>query len=164
MELRVGRYGAMSRHVAILLKLMDRSENNSAETHSPSENDLSERAKQAFTFASDVTKQLMTLSTGVVALTITFSRDILGGVSDERVTILFFAWQVKETHLLASAWLVYLVSIIFGIATLMTLTGNLDRSRSDSVYAGNIRLLSMVQIVLFLVATFAIIRFGIATV
>jgi len=143
---------------------MDRGGNNSAETPSTSENDLSERAKQSFTFASDVTKQLITLSTGVIALTITFSKDILGGVSDERVRILFFAWEVKETHLLAGAWLVYLVSMIFGIATLMTLTGNLVRGSSPSVYAINIVLLSSVQIVLFLVATFAIIRFGIGTV
>jgi hypothetical protein len=143
--------------------LMNCGEDNSTQPSRPSENDLSERAKEAFTFASDVTKQLITLSTGVVALTITFSKDILGGVSDERIKALFFAWEVKETHLLAGAWLVYLLSIIFGIVTLMTLTGNLERSRSDSVYAGNIRLFSGVQIVLFLAATFAIIRFGIAT-
>jgi hypothetical protein len=154
MELPFSPYATLS-DVAILLNPTD-----------PSENDLSERSQKVFDFASDVTKQLITLSTGVVALTITFSKDILGGVAEDKVNVFFFFWKVKETQLLASAWLVYLISIVFGIVALMALTGSLERPRgsTDSVYTPNIVIPSVAQILLFLAATFAVIRFGMASV
>jgi len=75
---------------------------------------MEERVKKAFDFASESTKQLITLSTAILTLTITFSNDVFQSVD---------AWT-KE--LLTYAWIIYLLSILFGILTLLALTGTLD--------------------------------------
>jgi hypothetical protein len=38
---------------------------------------MDERVKKAFDFAADLAKQLITLATGLIALTITFSKDFI---------------------------------------------------------------------------------------
>lgn len=133
---------------------------------------MKDRLEKAFDFASDSTKQLITLSTGILTLTITFSKDILGGVSGDPI------------NLLVAAWVVYLISIIFGLVTLLSLTGSLERGEGHnvgngqpaesggtgadpgdqsfpSIYASNIRIPATVQILLFLVATILIVVFAI---
>lgn len=113
------------------------------------------RVQKAFEFASDSTKQLITLATGIVALTITFSKDILGGV------------DFGPRLLLMMAWSVYLVSIIFGVWTLLALTGSLepmhslDKRPDASIWGKNVRLPSIIQIVTFLIATLLVVVFGI---
>ncbi len=76
---------------------------------------MEESIKKAFDFASDSTKQLITLSTAILALTITFNKDVLHSVGP------------KAPIILTAAWTVYLLSICFGIATLLALTGILDQ-------------------------------------
>ena len=76
---------------------------------------MQEYQKKAFDFAADLTKQLITLATGIIALTVTFSKDIFGGANSR------YMW------LLVLTWIVYLISVFFGLATLSALTGNLDR-------------------------------------
>lgn len=108
-------------------------------------------ADKSFAFASDLTKQVITLSTGVIVLTISFGRDVTGDTSG-------------AAHLLlALAWALYLLSIVFGVATLMALTGNLERREADqpSIYTKNIRAFAGAQIVFFLVAIALTIAFGI---
>ena len=85
------------------------------------------RVDKAFEFAKDSTKQLITLSTGIVALTITFAKDILGGV------------PAGPRRLLFAAWVVYLISIICGRWTLLALTGSLEPKKNGDTPVPSIR-------------------------
>jgi|ERR1700728_1622731 len=67
----------------------------------------------AFNFAKEIATQLITLSTGLLALSIAFTKDILQGVP-----------KGKERRLKA-AWGVLIVSIVCGVWTLSALTGTL---------------------------------------
>lgn len=75
---------------------------------------MKENQKKAFDFASDTTKQLITIATAIITLTVTFSKDIIGGIDDAPKTLLVVTWAF------------YIVSIFFGVLTLMTLTGTLQ--------------------------------------
>ncbi len=75
---------------------------------------MEENKKKAFDFAADLTKQLITLSTAIITLSVTFSKDIVGGINDSLV------------YLLIGTWAIYIVSIFLGLSTLGALTGNLD--------------------------------------
>lgn len=125
---------------------------------------MQENEKKAFDFAADLTKQLIGLCTGIIALTIAFSKDFITKASGEGSSILFVAWGS------------FILSIFFGIVTLMTLTGHLmpkkdkakitsaDQSGSDrlnisdgknkapSIYEPNIRLWSIAQVITFILA------------
>jgi hypothetical protein len=118
---------------------------------------MDDRLQKAFDFASDSTKQLITLSTGVLALTITFNKDIVGGDPGQASLILFIAWVL------------YLLSIVCGIWTLLALTGNLEptgahRNTSPSIRTRNVTLPSLLQISAFLLATLLTVIFGIVAV
>ena len=67
------------------------------------EPELTEKLKVAFEFTSDLSKQLITLSTGILALTITFTRQLVEDPSRRLVRVLKFGWAS------------YFLSIIFGI-------------------------------------------------
>ena len=105
-----------------------------------------------FTLAADVSKQLITLSTGVLTLMLTYGNGI-GRVS---------SLPAKRTLIFAAG--VYLASIIFGIATVMTLVGQMAavvaQQPSAGIYAGNVRLMAILQIILFLAGIGLTIRFG----
>jgi hypothetical protein len=132
---------------------------------------MKENQKKAFDFASDTTKQLITISTAVIALSITFSKDIIGGAENSPKSLLIWTWAV------------FIFSIICGVATLMTLTGTLqplsewkkrktqtsttstssppssmtvnhspDEFENLNINNGNIRLFSMLQAISFIVA------------
>lgn len=75
---------------------------------------MDENQKKAFDFSADLTKQIITLSTGIFTLTVTFSKDIIGSV------------ESSNRYLLLISWILFIISILFGISTLMALTGNLD--------------------------------------
>jgi hypothetical protein len=102
-------------------------------------------SSKAFDFAQDMTKQVLTLSTGIITITLTFLSDKIGTYSH------------LARHLLELGWLAYLISILFGLLMLMALTGNLERpnarSGAPTIYAGNVRALSGVQLVMFLAGT-----------
>ena len=123
--------------------------------------DQDEWRKKAFDYASDTAKQIITLSTGILALTITFAKDILGSISSVAKVLLMLAW------------LVYLFSIAFGLITLFTLTGTLDSwskcqppspgaapPSPPSIYDPNIARPAKFQILSFLAATFLIFLSG----
>jgi hypothetical protein len=69
---------------------------------------MNERETKAFDFAADLTKQLITLSTGIVTITLLFSKDLTG-----------------PRWLAVCAWVSYLLSTVFGLWALMALTGTL---------------------------------------
>jgi hypothetical protein len=142
--------------------------------------DMTEQVKKAFDFAADSTKQLITLSTAILTLTITFGKDVLQKV------------PAGTTQKLTYSWVIYLVSIFFGIATLLALTGTLDPikkkargkgtdqekvgteeevkaagaseqgSQPFTIQGLNVRFFSILQILSFLIATVLVVMTGIS--
>ena len=134
--------------------------------------------QMAFEFAADLAKQLITLSTVILALTITFTKDLLKRVPSRKL------WTLK------AAWVGYFLTIVFGIFSLMALTGTLaprtERSESKQVtektadladkpathhpnevktieIAQSARNYAKVQVLSFLTATILVIVYGITT-
>ncbi len=112
---------------------------------------MKESQKKAFDFASESTKLLITLSTGIIALTITFSKDFIGDTSSVSI------WP------LVTAWIFFFLSIFFGILTMLSLTGTLLPKDIDfdeieahekdlSINGSNIIGKSIAQIICFLIA------------
>jgi len=98
--------------------------------------------KKAFDFASETTKQLITLSTALIAISITFKGNFNQGGN--------------ETNLLI-CWISFFISVLFGIWTLMALTGTLEKSSEKgedkvelSIYGKNVKRPSGLQILFFL--------------
>lgn len=95
--------------------------------------------------AADTAKQFISLSTGVVALTITFA-DKFSPESAE---------QLAVPLTLKLSWLAYGLSIIFGVATLMAITGTINQidlgQENPGVNAQNIRIPALVMVLSFLV-------------
>ena len=117
---------------------------------------------KSFDFAADVAKQLITLATAIITVMITFSKDILGTNSH------YIAW-------LLSSWILFLLSIVFGIFTLMALTGVLAQSQktqniedrkelenfnNSGIYKCNVRWFEGMQIFLFIIALLLSIIYG----
>jgi hypothetical protein len=121
---------------------------------------MDERTVKAFEFAGETTKQLLALATGTLALTITFAKDVLGGVS------------TLGTWLLAISWVLYLLSLCAGIMTFQCMTGVLGAAPSPppkpgetagpvpSIYSPNIKVTAVAQGLLFLVATLLMVSFA----
>src|SRR5947209_15737823 len=107
-----------------------------------------------FQSANELAKQLITLSTGILALSITFTKDILKN-RDEVVT-----WPLK------AACITYLLSVCFGIWTMMALTGmifkvtgNPDAYKSVT-YGASISIPAFLQILAFISGTILLIIYG----
>jgi hypothetical protein len=103
-----------------------------------------------FNFAKEIATQLITLSTGLLALSVTFTKDILKGVPRNQETTLKTAWGVLVS------------SIVLGVWTLSALTGTLMPSdpsmRPDPLrFDSNVRLPALGQVVLFLLGTFLLV-------
>ena len=110
---------------------------------------MDDQRLKAFEFAQELTKQLLTLATAIFALTLTFVEDIAG--PDPAIEWLYWAWAL------------YIASVLFGIASLMLLAGNLERSHGGgppSIYAGNTRAAAALQILSFTAALVLTLVFG----
>lgn len=109
--------------------------------------DLHERAAASYSMAQEVTKQLITLSTAVFALTLTFAESI-----------------AKPGHgcktLLEISWILYLVSVGFGLVTLMALAGQIvdpevkqsangKQQAVDTINTGAIRIPAIIMVLTF---------------
>jgi hypothetical protein len=108
---------------------------------------MDERAKLGFEFAKEVATQLITLSTGFLALTITFTKELLAVIpSGTR------GWLI-------GAWLLHLLAIIFGVWSLLALTGTLmpvtaDPKPLEALALGqNVRWPAFLQVISFAVGT-----------
>src|ERR1044071_2087514 len=77
---------------------------------------IDDAVKKAFDFAADTTKQLITLSSGIIVITVTFQKDVFKDLPNEAKVILYISW------------LLYFLSILFGILTMMALTGTLEKN------------------------------------
>ena|ERR1700682_403747 len=99
---------------------------------------MDDRLKKAFDFSADLTKQLITLATGIITLTITFSKEFLNHNAPRALVY----W----------AWYCFLASVAMGIMTLSALTGNLDakdKTKPLTIYASNIVFFSVAQFLTF---------------
>lgn len=98
--------------------------------------------QKSFDFAADLVKQLITLSTAIIAITVTFAKDIFG-VSGSCVS----EWLI-------AAWVMFFICIFFGIWTLMALTGTLNSpdqtQKSLTIQGLNCRVPAGLQILAFL--------------
>lgn len=109
--------------------------------------------EKAFDFASDTTKQLLTLSTAILALTITFLKDVLGGSA-----------STSDKVLLAISWALFLVSIGAGLVTMMALTAELEPKTgtpNPSIRGRDVVRASIVQALTFLGGALFILVFAI---
>lgn len=106
--------------------------------------------QKAFDFAQQATKQLITLATGIIALTITFLTDVVDEIDGVAM------WFLR------ASWISYLLSVVAGFMTLLTLAGQLERPGDEgpSIYAKPITIFSVSQVVTFLVALTLTLAFG----
>jgi hypothetical protein len=112
-----------------------------------------EIAQMGVTFAKDLAEQLITLSTGILALTITFTKDVVKDTSN------------SPMRLLKLAWVSYLLSICFGVWAMSALTGTLvplDPSTTNASLSINFnaRLPAGLQVISFLIGVLLITLFG----
>lgn len=127
---------------------------------------MDEQKKLAFEFAKESTKQIITLSTAIIAISVTFSKDIFNDPN------------IIQKGLLIGSWIMFLVSVVFGVFTLLALTGTLDPKPKikqhesneqegngfslPSIYDDNITNLSKIQILAFLSANVLTVFYGVA--
>lgn len=114
---------------------------------------MTEESKKAFDFAADTVKQLITLATGIIAITITFSKDIIG------------ASMLTNSTLIIISWALFICSILSGIIALMALTGTLQPMQNNTtatpnIYSKNVRNPTIAQIVLFFLGLIFTVIFG----
>ncbi|MFL5788956.1 MAG: hypothetical protein ACJ748_12935 [Flavisolibacter sp.] len=125
---------------------------------------MTDEQNKAFEFAADLTKQLITLATAILTLSVGFLKDITENI------------KTFDRYLLIFIWILFLLSIIFGILTLMALTGNLDPlSKKNSgvavqvppvltITSSNVTFTAKFQIILFVIALGATCYFGYLTI
>lgn len=111
-----------------------------------------EIAKMGIQSAQALAQQLITLSTGILALTITFTKDIVKVAPNSPM------WILKL------AWVSYLLCICFGIWALSALTGTLAPSSpgiAPSLTIGfNSRFPAGLQVIAFIIGVILIIIYG----
>lgn len=108
-----------------------------------------ESTKKAFELYAEGSKQLITLSTAVVALTVTFMKDVYSGTVPNSAKWFLFV-----------AWIVYFLSMSCGVWTLQALTGSLDDHKYPDLMGSNVVIPSLLQIGSFLLGTILIIVVG----
>jgi len=115
---------------------------------------MEDRVAKAFDFAAELVKQLLTLATGLIAITVTFSKDV-------------FATEGSHLSLwLLGSWVVLLISIGSGLMGLMALTGALDPMENSnavpSINAPNARFFIGLQSALFGVGLVCVVVYAFA--
>jgi hypothetical protein len=107
-----------------------------------------------FQSANDLAKQLITLATGSLALSITFTKDII------KTNAPVVTWPLKI------AWVAWLASVCFGIWTMMALTGMIFQITENAAavkpvtYGANVRIPAILQILTFLLGIALLIVHG----
>jgi hypothetical protein len=109
---------------------------------------VSDSLQLGFEFASELSKQIITLATGILALTITFHKDVLEGRPR------------RGDRLLATAWIALLLAVSFGIWHLMALTGHLVSPAGASGIGPSARLPAALQVIAFAAGLGLVIAYG----
>lgn len=92
---------------------------------------MDEQLKAAFGSATEVVKNTLSLSTALLALSVTFTKDLNPRPTNAAVLVL------------ESSWVFLSASALLGVVALMAITGSLARTcplTADALYANNIRL------------------------
>jgi hypothetical protein len=119
---------------------------------------MDENTKIAFDFARDTTKQLIALATGIIAFTITFSKDFIRPL------------DMADRILASLCWVMFLLSVLFGLWTLLALTGTLEpqagreSTSTPSIRGSNVTLPSKFQVITFFVGLLLTVLLGIAVI
>jgi hypothetical protein len=107
---------------------------------------------KSFDAVSDLVKQLITLSTAVIALTITFLTGVVRTVPP------------KASRNLKTAWVLYCLTVLFGIGAMMAIAGTLgSTSATKNIYQPNITWWVGLQVFTFMSGTGLVIAFGSAS-
>lgn len=112
---------------------------------------MAKQVQKSFEFAQDLTKQLITLATSIIAVEITFSKDLIQKLPD------------CARYCAITSWAAFMLSILFGIFTLMALTGNLTRLEKGlpaTIMSKNVTRPSKIQIFFFLLGLAFTICYG----
>lgn len=115
---------------------------------------MDEKLKMAFEFAQNSTKQLISLASAIIALTITFKKDFLGEHAAYSRSLALWSWGC------------FLASVVFGVWTLLALTGTLDPISpmvKTSIREKNVTIPSALQIIAFCTGLLLTVLFGITT-
>jgi hypothetical protein len=110
---------------------------------------------EAYKSANDLTIQLITLATAILVLSITFMRDVVKSNSP--------TWALK------GAWIILLLSVCFGVWTMMAITANIfeviigPEIYKTSRYGSNIIIPSALQIISFVAGIILLIVYGVHT-
>ena len=113
---------------------------------------MDEQTKTAFASAADTSKQLITLATGVIALEMTFIKDVIATPG------------LLARSALALSWIMFLLSVVAGVWMLLAITGSLGGSQTltpQTISNDNIRIPAMIQITLFVFALVFSVAFGV---
>jgi TRAP-type mannitol/chloroaromatic compound transport system permease small subunit len=97
---------------------------------------MNEHSKFAVSAAVDVSKQVMALATGVIAIQVTFIKDL----------------PIGSGYYAELSWFFLLISILFGLLTLMGVAGTVAKSdeiRPDLIYKKHLRIVAAAQILFF---------------
>lgn len=121
--------------------------------------------EKALDFAQDVTKQFLALASAIPLIMITFSKDFLIAVATEAKSYALISWAF------------FLLSVFFGLLTLMALTGTLARRAAASsadnsspgpgttaIMTSNVRIFAALQITTFFIGLMLVVIFGWMTV
>jgi hypothetical protein len=113
---------------------------------------MDEQTKAAFASASDTSKQLITLATGVLALEITFAKDVI------------LKLDATAKCLIGVSWILLLLSVGAGVWTLLALTGSLGQGTAltpKAISGSNVRIPAILQIFFFLGGLILTVWFGV---
>lgn len=111
----------------------------------PSASDMSAATSKAIDIAVDTTKQILTLALSILALSMSFMKEVLGGLKG-------LSWQV----LVEASWGALALSVLTGVTTLMAIAGSCERPPGGrvSIYSRNIRIPAAVQAISFILGLF----------
>lgn len=112
---------------------------------------MDEHTKAAFASAADICKQLITLATGVLALEITFVKDIAPHPGN------------LDVWLLESSWTMLSISVLAGLTALMALAGSAGQDtppKASAIYGSNVKFPMLVQILGFVIGLVLSVVFG----
>lgn len=111
--------------------------------------ETNEIALKAIEYAKNLSETLMTISTGIITITITFTKDFLPATK-----------KLYKKYALIG-WLILLLSIISGLFHIMSLTGVLDSyDGADIKIEENARFFMKCQFILFILGIASIIMYA----
>ena len=118
--------------------------------------------EKAIEFAQEQTKQFISLASAIPALMITFSKDFVSPLAPTVKNFAFYSWGF------------FLMSVFFGLLTLMALTGALANRAAAQIQASaekstfskiplipsNARVYAAIQVITFFIGLVLVVIFG----